>query len=273
MTWARRALSSCRLSGSKNRRRSTSATSSLRTGCTPSSRCRRKTSNRSACNRWPVSSRCFCGSVASSEATIAARSTFATACVRHWKKSTIRSRQIGFAPAFWRAYISTSSTRSRVDRPRGGAFEQRGQQRLGRRRLPLLGCARPVEGAQAVGAAELEGEHAPGMAQRADFAVRSAHAVDAPLDVDLVEAERDGDRPRQRAAGPELPHRGQVGQRVRVPEQVVQRDQRVRLAAAVGRAAAPPCRCVRPVARRHPAPARGAEESGKVSAKNRAGSS
>ena len=118
MTWARRALSSCRLSRSKNRRRSTSATSSLRTGCTPSSRCRRKTSNRSACKRWPISSPCFRGSVASSEATIAARSTFATACVRHWKKSTIRSRQIGFAPAFWRAYISTSSTRSRVDRPR-----------------------------------------------------------------------------------------------------------------------------------------------------------
>ena len=34
------------------------------------------------------------------------------------KKSTIRSRQIGSAPAFSRAYISTSSTRIRVDRPR-----------------------------------------------------------------------------------------------------------------------------------------------------------
>ena len=45
MTWARCASWFCRLSCSKNRRRSTSATSSLRTGCTPSSRGRRKTSN------------------------------------------------------------------------------------------------------------------------------------------------------------------------------------------------------------------------------------
>ena len=75
----------------------------------------------------------------------------------------------------------------------------------------------------------MEGEHAPGVAQRAGFAVRRAHPVDAPLHVDLVEAESRGERARQRRAHvlPELPHRGQFGQRLRVPEQVPEGDQRV----------------------------------------------
>ena len=117
MTCGRNASGSRRHSGSKKRRRSTSGTSSFPTGCTPSSRCRRKTSNRSAVRRLPSSPCCLRGSVASSDATSAAVSTFATACVRYWKKSTIRSRQTGSRPAFSRAYISTSSTSTSVASP------------------------------------------------------------------------------------------------------------------------------------------------------------
>ena len=44
------------------------------------------------------------------------------------------------------------------------AFEQRDQERLGRWRVPFLGLTGTVDGSQPVRTAELEGEHAPGVA-------------------------------------------------------------------------------------------------------------
>ena len=115
-------------------------------------------------------------------------------------------------------------------------LQQRGQQRLRGRRLALLVEPAGVQRAQPVRPRELEREHAPRMAQRAGLPVRPAHPLDAPLRVDLVEAERGRERPRQLRADvlPELPHRRQVRQPGRVAEQVVEGDQRVRLPAAVG---------------------------------------
>ena len=115
-------------------------------------------------------------------------------------------------------------------------FDQFHQQRLGRRRLALLVAAGAVNGAQPCSARKLEGQHAPRMAQRAGLPVWSADSGNAPLDVDLVEAERYRKRPWKLSADmlPELPHRRQIRQRRRIAEQVIERDQRVRLAAAVG---------------------------------------
>ena len=115
-------------------------------------------------------------------------------------------------------------------------FEQLDQQRLGGRRLAFGVVALAVNGAQSLRAGELERQHAPRMAQRARFTVWPAHALDAALGVDLVEAQ--GDRERRRQLGADvlakLPHRRHVRQRRRFPEQVVEGDQRVGLAAAVG---------------------------------------
>ena len=74
------------------------------------------------------------------------------------------------------------------------------------------------------------------MPQGARRPVRRAHPFDAPLHVDLVEAEGGGERAWQGAADvlAELPHGREVGQRLGVPEQVVEGDQGVGLAAAVG---------------------------------------
>ena len=74
------------------------------------------------------------------------------------------------------------------------------------------------------------------MAQGAGLPAGAAHPLDAPLGVDLVEAE--GGRERLRQVGPdmlaELAHRRPVGQPGGVAEQMVQRDQRMRFAAAIG---------------------------------------
>ena len=115
-------------------------------------------------------------------------------------------------------------------------LDQLHQERFGRRRLALLVAAVGVHRAQPVRAGELVRQHAPRVAQRAGRAVRGAHPVDAPLHVDLVEAERHRKRGRQGGADvlPELPHRRQVRQPRRIAEQVVERDQGVGLAAAVG---------------------------------------
>ena len=120
--------------------------------------------------------------------------------------------------------------------PLAGDLQQRGQQRLRGRRLPLRVQPIGVHCAQPFRAGELERQHAPGMAQRPRFAVGSAHALDTSLGIDLVETERYRERRRQIHADvlAELLHRGQIRQCVRVAEQMMERDQRVRLPAAIG---------------------------------------
>ena len=114
-------------------------------------------------------------------------------------------------------------------------FEKLHEERLGRRGLAFLVPALAVDCAQPLRARELERQHTPGVAERARSALRCAHALDAPLHVGLVEAERRDERARQAGADvlAELPHRGEIGQRLRVPEQVVEGDQGMGLAAAV----------------------------------------
>ena len=109
------------------------------------------------------------------------------------------------------------------------------EQRLGGRRLTLLVRAVGMERAQALVARDLEREHAPGMLQPAKLARRPAH-FHAFLHVELVEAERGDARRRQGRAdvGPELVHRGQGRQRLRVVDEMAQRHQRMGLAPAVG---------------------------------------
>ena len=124
----------------------------------------------------------------------------------------------------------------RAQTPLLRAFQQLAQQRLRRRRFALLGAAVAVNRAQPLVAVELVGEHAPRVAKRTRPAIRRPHALDAAFDVDLVEAERRGVGAREPPARvlAELAYRRHVRQRLRFPEQVIQRDQRVRLAAAVG---------------------------------------
>ena len=115
-------------------------------------------------------------------------------------------------------------------------FYQFPQQGFGRRRLAFLVPAFGVDHAQPFRAGQLEGQHAPRVAQGARLPVRRAHVLDAPFGVDLVEAQGHGEGARQIGAdmAPELPDRRHVGQRLRVAEQMVERDQGVGLAAAVG---------------------------------------
>ena len=116
-----------------------------------------------------------------------------------------------------------------------GPGQQIDQQRLGGRRLallvPSLGVQRPDPGR----AGDLESEHAPGMLQPAQLALRPAY-LHPLLDVQLVEGERRDPGRRQRRAdiGLELLHRGQARQRRRIVREMAQRHQRVGLAAAVG---------------------------------------
>ena len=77
------------------------------------------------------------------------------------------------------------------------ALDELHEERLGGRCLALLVQPVGVDCAKSVRSRELERQHAPGMAQRARLPVRPAHPFDAPLDVDLVEAERDGERARE----------------------------------------------------------------------------
>ena len=114
--------------------------------------------------------------------------------------------------------------------------QQPGEERLGGRGLALLVLAVAVDRAEPVRPGELEREHAPRMLERAGLPVRPAHPVDPPLHVDLVEAERHRERLRQLPAHvlPELLHCLDPGQRGRVAEQVVEGDEGMGLAAAVG---------------------------------------
>ena len=114
--------------------------------------------------------------------------------------------------------------------------EQFGQERLRRGSVALLRAALGVEGAQPVVAGELVRQHAPRMPERAALPRRSLDALDPLLDINLVEAERDDPRPRQRAPHglPELLDGAQVRKRGGIPEEVVERDQGVSLPAAVG---------------------------------------
>ena len=116
VTCGRKAPRSAIDSEVKKRRRSTSATSCFCTGWTPSSLCRLKMSKICWVNALPNVS-LFAGSDASREATRAQRSTLTTAWQRDWKKPISRPRQSPAIAAFSRAYISTSSIRTRVARP------------------------------------------------------------------------------------------------------------------------------------------------------------
>ena len=115
-------------------------------------------------------------------------------------------------------------------------LQQPGKERFGRRCLALVVESVAMNRAQPVGSRELERQHAPGMAQRAGLAVRSADALEAPLGVDLVEAEGGRERRRQLRAHvlAELLYCRQIRQARGVAEQVAERDQRMRLPAAVG---------------------------------------
>ena len=93
-----------------------------------------------------------------------------------------------------------------------------------------------MDGAEPLRAGKLKREHAPGVLERTRLAVRRTYSVDPLFHVDLVEAERHRERLRQLCPHvlPELLHGLQAGQRGRVAEQVVERDEGVGLAAAVG---------------------------------------
>ena len=118
----------------------------------------------------------------------------------------------------------------------GRNTQQLRQQRFRRRRLALRIFAIGVNGTQAVAARELIRQHAPRMAQSARLAIRRFDVLDAFLDVDLVEAQRGHERLRQIAAYmlAELAHRGHVRQRGGIAEQVIERDECMCLAAAIG---------------------------------------
>ena len=124
VTCGRKTPSSLMDSGLKKRRRRTSATSSLLTGLASSSIWRPKTWDTSRRSSFPKSS-CFLGSEASSEATMAQRSTFTTACVRYWKKLINRPRQLGSFSTCMRIYINTSSRRTKVERPSSCGLDSR----------------------------------------------------------------------------------------------------------------------------------------------------
>ena len=115
-------------------------------------------------------------------------------------------------------------------------FQEFRQQRFGGRRFAFFRLAVGVDRPEPVVAGELVGEDAPRVLQRPLRAVGGARAFDPLLGVDLVEAERGGERARRGFAEvlAELPDRLQVGQSAGGAEEVVQRDQRVRLPAAVG---------------------------------------
>ena len=87
---------------------------------------------------------------------------------------------------------------------------------------------------QAIGARQLKGKDAPRVLEHPDLAI-GTRRLDALLQVDLVEAEgRDpGLRWPESDVRLELLHRRQGGQRRRIVDQVPERDERVRLAAAV----------------------------------------
>ena len=116
------------------------------------------------------------------------------------------------------------------------ALQQLHQQGLGRRRLPFGGIAIAMDRPQTVVSVELVREHAPRVPKNAGLARRRTHALDAALDINLVKAQRCRMRPRQLVTRvlPKLTHRRHVRQTLRIPEQVIERDQRMRLAAAVG---------------------------------------
>ena len=119
---------------------------------------------------------------------------------------------------------------------RTGLLDELHEERLGGRCLALLVQPVGVNCAKSVRSRELEGQHAPGVAERSGLAVRPAHPFDASLDIDLVEAERDGERAREIGADvlAELLDRRQAWQRHRVAEEVVEGDEGMGLAAAVG---------------------------------------
>ena len=95
---------------------------------------------------------------------------------------------------------------------RSGLLDELHEKRLGGRCLALLGQSLGVKRTKPIRSGELEGQHAPGVAQRAGVAVRPVYPLDAPLDIDLVEAECDGERAREIAADvlPEFAHRRQI---------------------------------------------------------------
>ena len=114
--------------------------------------------------------------------------------------------------------------------------QQLREERLGGRGLALFILAVGMDRAESLRAGKLERKHAPGVLERTRLAVRRPNPVDSPLDVNLVEAKRHRKRLRKIRAHvlPELLHRLDVGQRGRVSKQVVERDEGMGLATAVG---------------------------------------
>ena len=85
-------------------------------------------------------------------------------------------------------------------------------------------------------ASKLKRQNAPGMLQPTQIAGRRL-GIHSPLRVDLIERQRHHSRLRGLHPDrlPEFAHRRQVGQLLRFVDEVVERDQRVGLAAAVGK--------------------------------------
>lgn len=106
---------------------------------------------------------------------------------------------------------------------------------LGGCTFPLLITSFRMQETQALRFRDLPGEHAPGLPQPAARSI-GRHDFHAFLHVQLVEGEHGNARLRQGDTRVllELPDGRQIGQAGRVAHQVVQRDERVRLAAAVG---------------------------------------
>ena len=112
--------------------------------------------------------------------------------------------------------------------------QQLRQERLGRRRLSFGVLAVGVDQPQPIRPGQLPSQHTPWIPELPQLPVR-AWCLHTYFNVDLVEAQRRDPRPGglESDVRLELANRRQVGQRAGVMYQMPERDQRVRLAAAV----------------------------------------
>lgn len=124
----------------------------------------------------------------------------------------------------------------------GGQGQQVHQKGLGRGAVPLGVEAVRVQELEAIRSGNLKCEYAPRVLQSADLSLGTTY-LHAFLGVQLVEGQDRYLRARRRPADvlQELLDGGQVGQPGGVEDQVIEGDQRMRLAAAVGELKLPDC--------------------------------
>ena len=116
------------------------------------------------------------------------------------------------------------------------AFDHLDQERLRGSGVAFLCGVVAVQDPESVGACKLEGEDVPRVPQRTGLAAGCAHVRDSLLHVDLVEAERRGRGFGEFHVGvlSEFANGLEVREAVRIAKEMMQGDERVRLAATVG---------------------------------------